>query len=69
MFFAQNVETVERLTKRVRDSRAGYFRTLNVLKEAKKISPRVLTKTSLMLGLGETTKEIESTLIDVFQSA
>ena len=64
--FAQNVETVERLTKRVRDPRAGYFRTLNVLKEAKKISPRVLTKTSLMLGLGETTKEIESTLIDAF---
>ena len=64
--FAQNVETVERLTKKVRDPRAGYFRTLNVLKEAKKISPEVLTKTSLMLGLGETTKEIESTLIDAF---
>ena len=64
--FAQNVETVERLTKKVRDPRAGYFRTLNVLKEAKKISPGVLTKTSLMLGLGETTKEIESTLIDAF---
>jgi len=66
--FAQNVETVERLTKRVRDPRAGYFRTLNVLKEAKKISPGVLTKTSLMLGLGETTKEIESTLIDAFSA-
>ena len=38
--FAQNIETVERLTKRVRDPRAGYFRTLNVLKEAIKISPR-----------------------------
>ena len=64
--FAQNVETVERLTKKVRDPRAGYFRTINVLKEANKISPEVLTKTSLMLGLGETTKEIESTLIDAF---
>ena len=64
--FAQNVETVERLTKRVRDTRAGYRQTLNVLEEAKKLNPQVLTKTSLMLGLGETTKEIESTLIDVY---
>lgn len=66
--FAQNVETVERLTERVRDSRAGYHQTLNVLKEAKKINPKVLTKTSLMLGLGEEEKEIQSTLIDVFSN-
>ena len=64
--FAQNVETVERLTQRVRDPRAGYYQTLNVLKEAKKINSKVLTKTSLMLGLGETAKEIKSTLIDAF---
>ena len=62
--FAQNVETVERLTARVRDSRAGYQQTLNVLEKAKKLSPEVLTKTSLMLGLGETTKEIQSTMVD-----
>ena len=66
--FAQNIETVERLTERVRDPRAGYHQTLNVLKEAKKINPKVLTKTSLMLGLGEEEKEIQSTLIDVFSS-
>ena len=64
--FAQNVETVERLTVRVRDPRAGYQQTLNVLEKAKKLSPEVLTKTSLMLGLGETTKEIQSTMVDAY---
>ena len=64
--FAQNVETVERLTLRVRDPRAGYQQTLNVLEKAKKLNPDVLTKTSLMLGLGETTKEIESTMVDAY---
>ena len=64
--FAQNLETVERLTLRVRDPRAGYQQTLNVLEKAKKFNPDVLTKTSLMLGLGETTKEIESTMVDAY---
>ena len=64
--FAQNVETVERLTVRVRDPRAGYQKTLNVLEKVKKLSPEVLTKTSLMLGLGETTKEIQSTMVDAY---
>jgi len=64
--FAQNVETVERLTLRARDPRAGYQQTLGVLEKAKRLNPKVLTKTSLMLGLGETTKEIESTLADVY---
>ena len=57
--FAQNVETVERLTHVVRDPRAGYQQTLDVLKLAKDLNPNVLTKTSLMLGLGETDEEIE----------
>ena len=64
--FAQNLETVERLTLRVRDPRAGYQQTLSVLEKAKKFNPDVLTKTSLMLGLGETTKEIESTMVDAY---
>jgi len=64
--FAQNIETVERLTLRARDPRAGYQQTLGVLEKAKKINPKVLTKTSLMLGLGETTKEIESTIADAY---
>ena len=56
--FAQNVETVERLTHPVRDPRAGYQQTLDVLAHAKRYRPDVLTKTSLMLGLGETDDEI-----------
>ena len=60
--FAQNLETVERLTHKVRDIRAGYQQTLKVLAFAKQYKPRVLTKTSLMLGLGETESEILSTM-------
>jgi lipoic acid synthetase len=56
--FAQNVETVRRLTHPVRDPRAGYEQTLAVLAHAKRHRPAVLTKTSLMLGLGETEAEI-----------
>lgn len=60
--FAQNVETVERLTHPVRDNRAGYWQTLKVLAFAKRYRPDVLTKTSLMLGLGETDEEIIKTM-------
>ena len=63
--FAQNVETVERLTHPVRDPRAGYGQTLAVLAHAKRHRPGVLTKTSLMLGLGETTEEILATMDDL----
>nr|WP_297461398.1 lipoyl synthase [uncultured Halomonas sp.] len=63
--FAQNVETVERLTRRVRDPRAGYRKTLDVLAHAKQYRPEVITKTSLMLGLGETEEEILATFDDL----
>jgi lipoic acid synthetase len=63
--FAQNVETVERLTHPVRDPRAGYRQTLDVLAAAKAHRPAVLTKTSLMLGLGETEAEIRRTMEDL----
>lgn len=56
--FAQNLETVRRLTRLVRDPRAGYKQTLDVLYEAKRERPDVLTKTSLLLGLGETESEL-----------
>ncbi len=56
--FAQNVETVRRLTHPVRDPRAGYEQTLGVLAAAKRIQPDVLTKSSLMVGLGETDEEL-----------
>jgi lipoic acid synthetase len=63
--FAQNVETVRRLTHPVRDPRAGYEQTIAVLRGAKQHRPEVLTKTSLMLGLGESDEEIRDTLQDL----
>jgi lipoic acid synthetase len=63
--FAQNVETVRRLTHPVRDPRAGYEQTLRVLEFAKQHNPKVLTKTSLMLGLGETDEELLETMDDL----
>jgi lipoic acid synthetase len=63
--FAQNVETVRRLTHPVRDPRASYEQTLRVLEHAKQHKPGVLTKTSVMLGLGETDEEIAETMIDL----
>ena len=66
--FAQNIETVERLTHPVRDIRAGYKQTLDVLAESKRINPKVLTKTSLILGLGETDQEIEEAMDDLIKN-
>ena len=63
--FAQNVETVSRLTHPVRDPRAGYEQTIGVLRAAKAHRPSVLTKTSLMLGLGETDAEIHRTMVEL----
>jgi lipoic acid synthetase len=63
--FAQNVETVESLTHVVRDPRAGYQQTLDVLAHAKTVKPEVLTKSSLMLGIGETDAQVEQTLRDL----
>ena len=63
--FAQNVETVRRLTHPVRDPRASYEQTLAVLAHAKRHRPGVLTKTSLMLGLGESDAEILATMDDL----
>jgi lipoic acid synthetase len=67
--FAQNVETVRRLTHPVRDPRASYEQTLAVLAHARRHRPGVLTKTSLMLGLGETEDEILATLDDLKRAA
>jgi lipoyl synthase len=63
--FAQNIETVERLTHKVRDPRAGYRQTIDVLEAAKRYRPAVLTKTSLMLGLGETDDELHACMTDL----
>jgi lipoic acid synthetase len=63
--FAQNLETVERLTHVVRDPRAGYQQTLQVLAHAKRSRPDILTKTSLMLGLGERSDEVIQAMDDL----
>ena len=60
--YAHNVETVERLTPRVRDRRAGYDQSMRVLAHVKTVNPNILTKTSIMLGLGETDDEVRATL-------
>lgn len=59
-----NLETVERLSDRVR-SRAKYRRSLEFLSRAKGLSPALLTKSGIMLGLGEERWEIEATLADM----
>ena len=61
--FAQNLETVRRLTRIARDPRAGYGQTLDVLAHA--ASRGVVTKSSLMLGLGETDAEIREAMVDL----
>ncbi len=63
--FSQNIETVRRLTHPVRDPRAGYAQTLDVLALGKRLRPDVLTKSSLMLGLGETDDEVLATMDDL----
>ena len=63
--FAQNLETVKRLTHQVRDHRAGYEQTLEVLAYAKKYSPKTISKTSLMLGLGESEDELLESFNDI----
>ena len=66
--FAQNIETVKRLTHPVRDIRAGYQQTLDVLATSKAINSEVLTKSSIILGLGETRDEIIDTMDDLLEA-
>lgn len=63
--FAHNLETVRRLTPAVRDPRAGYDQSLRVLKEAGSVRRDLLTKSSLMLGLGESDDEILRAMDDL----
>ncbi|XP_048365290.1 lipoyl synthase, mitochondrial [Sphaerodactylus townsendi] len=60
--YAHNVETVPELQRQVRDPRANFDQSLNVLKHAKKVQQNVISKTSIMLGLGETDKQVLTTL-------
>ena len=62
---AHNIETVARLTPTVRDPRAGYRQSLEVLDRAKAMAPERFTKTSIMVGLGETADEVRQALRDL----
>ncbi len=62
---AQNIETVERLTHPVRDRRAGYQQTLTLLQRVKTWEPDIFTKSSIMLGLGETDEEVRACIADL----
>ena len=63
--FAHNVETVRRLTPQLRDRRSTYDKSLLTLKNIKEISSKQYTKTSIMVGCGETENEVLETLRDL----
>jgi len=65
---AHNVETVPKLYQTIRKG-ADYQRSLTLLKEAKRLAPQTITKSGLMLGLGETKEEIETVLRDLAEAA
>lgn len=64
--YAHNMETTEELTPFVRDRRAKFRQSLQVLDAAKKAVPTLITKTSIMLGLGETEDQLWATLKGTF---
>lgn len=66
--FAHNLETVERLTPSVRDRRASYELSLEVLRAARRLRPDLRLKSSLMLGLGETEDELLRTFQDLLDA-
>lgn len=63
--YSHNLETVKKLQASVRDKRAGYEQSLTVLNTVKRYNPSIFTKSSLMLGLGETREEIIEAMIDL----
>jgi len=63
--FGHNIETVRRLTRTLRDRRAGYDQTLNVLRIVKEIDPTLRTKSSILVCMGETYEEVLETMRDL----
>lgn len=63
--FAHNLEVTRALTPRIRDARCSYDQSLEVLRYAKALAPERLTKSSLMVGLGETDEEILESMADL----
>jgi lipoic acid synthetase len=62
---AHNIETVKRLTPSIRDHRATYRQSLGVLGYVKEMAPDIVTKSSLMLGLGESDAEARQAIKDI----
>jgi len=62
---AHNIETVERLQRKVRDVRANYNQSLSVLENVKKFNSKIYTKSSIMVGLGETEEEVMQSMKDL----
>lgn len=60
--FAHNVETVERLQSSVRDRKASFSKSLRMLEAAKELRPEIFTKSSIMVGMGETNADMTTTL-------
>jgi len=63
--FNHNIETVERVFRRVRPGKSNYRLSLAVLAMAKEVHPHGLTKSGIMVGLGESTEEIVETMLDL----
>ena len=62
---AHNIETVKRLQRKARDPRANYKQSLKVLENVKSMNPKIYTKSTIMLGLGETDEEIIQAMKDL----
>jgi len=65
---AHNIETTMSLTPRVRDARAHYWQSLSVLRNVKKLDRRIFTKSSIMVGLGETEEEVTQAMVHLRQA-
>ncbi|WP_083604333.1 lipoyl synthase [Pajaroellobacter abortibovis] len=63
--FAHNIEVVRRLQRTIRDVRCGYERSLDILRWVKQHQPTMLTKSSIMVGIGETDEEVVETMQDL----
>lgn len=65
---AHNIETTMALTPTVRDPRAHYWQSLSVLRNVKKLGRHLFTKSSIMVGLGETEEEVAQTMVHLRQA-
>lgn len=67
--YAHNVETVREFQAQVRDRRANFQQSVDVLRHAKTIQPNLITKTSIMLGFGETIEQVRATMLEIREKA